>query len=265
MAMSKKKLSGVSIIIVLVLSSLSLIAEPAYCNPVPTPSNPIPTPSVPTLCSSSIDNNTLEMVIQNQPFASYIDNGWNISLFYNIRLKEHTTENWTEFYDPEDGYPYQSPGPTQTFIELGTFGDSGFTLRSVSKIIEVTSGTHEDFQVEAMIGYLHRVPNPNATGLIDMYPWVFTGETSSWSTTQTITPPPSNKSASIPTESPNISSPSPSPKIEPTSTSKQPSGFLGTNLPVEYGYAIVAVLVIIVVAVLSLVYYKKPRKQKVDG
>jgi hypothetical protein len=40
---------------------------------------------------------------------------------------------------------------------------------------------------------------------------------------------------------------------------------LGTNLPVEYGYAIVAVLVIVAVAGLSLFYFKKLRKQKVDG
>jgi hypothetical protein len=55
-------------------------------------------------------------------------------------------------------------------------------------------------------------------------------------------------------------SPAPSPIMEPTSTPKPPSGFLGTNLPAEYGYALVAVLVIIVVAGLSLVYLKKLRK-----
>jgi hypothetical protein len=55
-----------------------------------------------------------------------------------------------------------------------------------------------------------------------------------------------------------IHSPSVEPTIEPTSThtatSKPQSGFLGTNLPIEYGYAIVAVLVIAVVAGLGLVY-----------
>ena len=66
---------------------------------------------------------------------------------------------------------------------------------------------------------------------------------------------PSTSSPSIqPTELP-----SPSPKSTPQ------SGFLGINLPVEYGYAIVAVLVIIVVAGLGLVYFKKLRKQKLDG
>jgi parallel beta-helix repeat protein len=57
------------------------------------------------------------------------------------------------------------------------------------------------------------------------------------------------------TQKPEIS-PSPSSQAD-----KQQTGFLGTNLPLEYSYAIVAVLIIIVVvAGLSLVYYKKLRK-----
>jgi hypothetical protein len=68
----------------------------------------------------------------------------------------------------------------------------------------------------------------------------------------------------IPTSSPSLTqqpTPSPSPTAEPTSTPKQQTGFLGTNLPTEYGYAIVAVLVIIIVAGLSLVYFKKQRRK----
>jgi parallel beta-helix repeat protein len=57
-----------------------------------------------------------------------------------------------------------------------------------------------------------------------------------------------------------IVSPTIEPTAEPTSTPKPQSGFLGTNIPIEYGYAIVAVLVIIIVAGLSLVYIKKFRK-----
>lgn len=66
-----------------------------------------------------------------------------------------------------------------------------------------------------------------------------------------------------PSPSPTLS-PSPAPTlsliIEPTSTPRQQTGFLGTNLPVEYGYAIVSVLVIILVAGLSLFCFKKLRK-----
>lgn len=75
-------------------------------------------------------------------------------------------------------------------------------------------------------------------------------------------------SATLPTPTPFVS---PSPTIEPTSeptstppeptpTSKPKTGFLDTGLPLEYGYAIVAAIVIIIVAGLSLVYFKKLRK-----
>jgi len=64
----------------------------------------------------------------------------------------------------------------------------------------------------------------------------------------------------------DTSTPAPTlvPTLEPTITphphGTMPTGFLGTNIPTEYGYAIVAILVIIIVAGLSLVYLKKLRK-----
>jgi hypothetical protein len=67
------------------------------------------------------------------------------------------------------------------------------------------------------------------------------------------TPPPSFPIASNLEDQSNLgSSTSVTQKLQP--------GFLGTSLPLEYGYAIVAVLVIIVVAGLSLAYSKRYRK-----
>lgn len=64
-----------------------------------------------------------------------------------------------------------------------------------------------DFQVETMIGYVHRIMNPNAADQWDLYPHVFTGETSDWSNTQTITMlanvSPSSNSTLITPESPS--------------------------------------------------------------
>ena len=66
-----------------------------------------------------------------------------------------------------------------------------------------------------------------------------------------------------PTMSPSPTFPTPTPTLTPTiaatSTPKPQTGFLGTNLPIEYGYAIVAVLVIAVVGV-CLFYLRRPRK-----
>ena len=58
-----------------------------------------------------------------------------------------------------------------------------------NRMIEFSAGSHVDFQIEAMIGYVHRVFNPNWTNLLEMYPYVFTGERSGWSDTRTITKP----------------------------------------------------------------------------
>jgi hypothetical protein len=73
----------------------------------------------------------------------------------------------------------------------------------------------------------------------------------SWGPSQTSTPSP------VPT--PTVT-PTTEPTIEPISTPKQQNGFLGTNLPTEYGYAIVTVSVAVAAAGLSLIYFKKLRK-----
>jgi hypothetical protein len=59
-----------------------------------------------------------------------------------------------------------------------------------------------------------------------------------------------------PTEQPTPA-PTLSPTLEPTSTPKQQSGFLGTSLPLEYGYAIIAVAVIAVVALVAVTLRKR--------
>lgn len=76
----------------------------------------------------------------------------------------------------------------------------------------------------------------------------------------TIDTPQPSTSSSLSSAPSSTLAPTLEPTIEPTSTSEQQTGFLGTNLPTEYGYAIAAVLVIIVVAGLSVVYCKRVRK-----
>jgi len=165
---------------------------------------------------------TLEMKIRNQPFVSYYDadSGWNISFYYNIRIKGFYSEDWIGLYYASDGYPTQSDSE-YTVISLGTLGETGLSLVTNAKMIDVPSGGQVDFQVEAMIGYVSRVYNPNATSQLTMFPWQFTGETSGWSSTQTLTieefqtPSPEP----TPTTEPTIpTSPSPLPSDEPQST-----------------------------------------------
>jgi len=189
----------------------------------------------------------LEMTIKNQPFSPYYDadSGWNISFYYNIRIKGYYSEDWTELYRPSDGYPTQSDSE-YTVISLGTLGENGLSLVTNAKMIDVHSGGQVDFQVEAMIGYVSRVYDPNATG-IDIYPWWFTGETSGWSNTQTITISESQ-------------TPTPSPATSPTPTSSPET--TPSPLPTPYEIPIIGVAFIVIVFLtgLGLLIYLVKRK-----
>ncbi|NLB55065.1 MAG: hypothetical protein GX811_04755 [Lentisphaerae bacterium] len=53
--------------------------------------------------------------------------------------------------------------------------------------MNIPLGGQVDFQVEAMVGWVSRVDNPDAASQFGRYIWQFTGENSGWSSTQTIT------------------------------------------------------------------------------
>jgi hypothetical protein len=103
--------------------------------------------------------------------------------------------------------------------------------------IVIPTGTQTDIQVEAMIGSIGRQFNPNATSQIDMYPYVFTGETSGWSNAQTVT---------LPANTPLSPNPTPSPAATPTPTTSQ-----------EPIIVVTIVLAIICVGVGLLIYFIK--------
>jgi len=156
---------------------------------------------------SYVANKTIEVTIRNQPFVPYYDtsSGWNISLHYNVRVKGHYEVNWTNLYLRED-LPYLSENvPSKSTSEYTILSYHSYQPNSENtyimggKMMDFPPGSQVDFQVEALAGYIHRVWNPNSTSQLDMYPYVFAGEESGWSNTQTLT-----------------ISPIPSPSPEPT-------------------------------------------------
>ncbi len=184
-----------------------LITEPANAQSIPSPI-PIPIPTIPEFtvqlvdrsyivpASTTIDpytgqnvtnpsyyaeNRTAEIAIKNQLFTPYYENStgaqWKITLMYQIRTKGHFAKNWTNLYFVEDGLlPASNSEYTTVSYSLGE-GSIWGNLQTNAQV---------DFQLEAMIGYISRVYNPNATIQIEMYPWQFTGQTSGWSNIQTI-------------------------------------------------------------------------------
>ena len=149
----------------------------------------------------------------------------------------------------------------------GTLKNQFYGSRTVSEnLVSLTEGAHtvqiDVYYIGAKLDWSHSVMQEPA----EKHQIVHFSVVSLPSTSPSTEP----STSVISTQSP---SPSPIPTIEPTKTPTltptdtpiQQTGFLGTSLPLEYGYAIVAVLVIIVVAGVSLVYFKKFRKHKVDN
>ena len=132
-----------------------------------------------------VECRTIEVTIKNQPFVSYYDTSrnWTINFYYNIRIKGHYSEGWTELYRASDGYPTMWSDSEYTVISFqGDYSPtSGMEFTSQTIMTKFPSGGQVDFQVEAMIGYVHRTGEP------PWFPWQFTGETSGWSETRTIT------------------------------------------------------------------------------
>jgi hypothetical protein len=216
-------------------------SSPAFSpTPTPTPAMPTPTPFIPKpsvpgftlrfIPSFPEENKTtIELTIKNQPFDE--DNAEHYSFVYNVRISTDG-ENWTDLYDAEDGYPYQSNSDytvlSYVLGEIAYYPPEDYPLAPSTKVGVLPTSGQVDFQVEAMIGYRHRSWEFIGGQVL---PYVFEGERSGWSNTQTL----------------NISS---SPTPSPSSTEPFPTAL------------VVAVLVAAVVACAGLLVYFKKRKRE---
>jgi hypothetical protein len=186
-----------------------------------------------------VENYTIDVTIKNQPFVPTDAGGWNTTFYYNVRFKGHYSQDWMTAYSPYTEYPKQS-NSTHTVLTYTHSSDDEYVLGGI--MTQIHPGAQVDFQVQALIGAVHRGYNANATNQLDMFPWVFDGETSDWSNTQTITID-TNASTSTPNASPSQNS--------TTSTTDQ-SGNQPAPKTDFYGIAVTAVIVIIVIALLTV-------------
>lgn len=171
--------------------------------PIPTTSPVYPKPQVPEFTLKLVDSPTeanktkIELTIKNQPFDK--NNINHYSLVYNVRIKTDD-ENWTDLYDAEDGYPAQSNSEftvlSYVLGESAYYPSSDYPLSPSMKVGILPTSGQVDFQVEAMIGYRDRGAFSGG-----MMPYVFKGESSGWSNTQSIT----ILNGSAASESPNTS------------------------------------------------------------
>ncbi len=215
----------------------------------------------------------VEVWVKNPSFQKFIDaSGHKIVLGYAVRWKGHYGNEWVNATYSEY---ILSSGSEYTVISFA-FGDdandgSHYWLRGL-----ISTGDQLDFQVAAFIGYYSIISHerlPMFGSEARSYP-VFTGQTSDWSSEQTIllnnsapavSPDPAyapidaylsgdNSPTSTPTPEPTTTAtltPTKTPTIIPSPTSANSNFQLNQSTLIAIG------IVAVVVAVVSLIYFKK--------
>lgn len=97
-------------------------------------------------------------------------------------MRGHYAENWTNVYLTEDIPVASSSQYTVLTYPVQHYSNAPDSYVLGDIMIQFPVGGQVDFQVEAMIGYFHKYAIP-------LSPWVFEGQTSGWSNTQSITIP----------------------------------------------------------------------------
>jgi hypothetical protein len=161
--------------------------------------------SVITQAGYHVENKSIEVIIQNQPFTSYRDeNNSLVGLYYYILAKGKFQDWYNGTPDPE-GYIYRSDGE-YTVVTYGLGGNNG--SETYHRLLgDVSADGRVDFKVQALIGYNTRISRGlYASQFGEGYYYVFTVvETSDWSDVKTVTvsasqtPTPSPSTASTPT------------------------------------------------------------------
>lgn len=310
--MSKR--SALVLILVLALSSLIMV-ESASAQSIPKPSipeftlkyvdssydvpptygiDPYTGKTVLTQAGYHIQNNSVELIIKNQPYQSYRnENGSLVWLYYVVAVKGHfekwTYENWasqTIYSKTYDSYPngyIPSSDSEYTVVTYGLGGDNGtdtaYEYRSPTyntpfyygyydyTLGNISVGGQVDFRVQAIIGYSTRINETFSGPPIGLDPgesyhyYIFTGQTSDSSNSQTVTiSDTSNSSSPNPTSPPESTvTPTVTPTTSPTAVSTMPDeNTLTLTVPFSAFIAVGAVLAVII-ASLALLLYRRRR------
>jgi hypothetical protein len=180
------------LILLIAISSLSLLmVRPAYAQSIP------PKPSVPEFTiqfvpiSSSVTStdpytgknvthqyksNNIQITIRNQPFSATV-NGNASNLYYDIQIKGHFAQDWTDVYSYSD-------------VSSGNLPVQSSTEYTVVLIpANYQSGDKVDIQVKAILGYQYSSWYSGPQHDVPFMVYYFVNQASGWSTTQTFTMP----------------------------------------------------------------------------
>jgi hypothetical protein len=131
-----------SLILRVALSNLAMLTvKPANAQSIPIPA--VPQFTVRFVNASSTHNYLIEISIESQPFA-YSNNGTLYQEYFNVRVKQHSAQNWTETYPIINGTrSFNGKGPTP----LGTGNFSYAEYISPDSPMQSNSGARANFYV----------------------------------------------------------------------------------------------------------------------
>jgi hypothetical protein len=175
----------------------------------------------------------LVITIKNQP-----NNYSPYSVYYNVREGNASENSWS--YPLTPNFDMYQLLPTQST-------DSGYTNISLPIDTEIGSNYTLEFEVQAMVGSIvHNTYEGLNAG------WIFSGQTSDWSSPQTTTIP-----ASIPlSPTPAPSSSGSTPTTTPTSTSVS-SAPSSSSLLLITTVALIVIAFLLAVIIALLLYMRK--------
>ncbi len=156
--------------------------------------------------SQHIEARTIEIKIKNEAFTPFEvklgTSNWTAYYQYNIRWKGHFEKDWHDLFSASNGYlGRDSESPETVFAPQGEYSSTeGLQMHIQGMYTTFPPNSTLEFQVQAMIGFVHREVSAIPSG-----GWMFTGETSDWSPTQTLTITDSSNSTSTPTQQPSAS------------------------------------------------------------
>jgi hypothetical protein len=239
-------LSGLLIVLPVNAQSIPKPAVPEFTAQFVDSSYDIPTPHTfdpytgqkITNQGTHVEEKSIEIKIRNQPFETFYNtNGQAINLYYNIRIKGHFEQNWTELYRPVYGFPQQSTDSEYTVFSY-PWVEQGETPIG-TYMITLRNGAQADFQVEAMIGYI-----ADSGPFSDRSPReYFEGETSGWSNTQTIKISETSSASATP------------------SASTAPDGTVNSISVPLTAFALIIVVAVLATAAGSILIYRRARSK----
>ncbi len=276
-------------VVILAVSSV-IIVESVFAQSIPKPTVPefsvkyfdrsydIPTTygvdtytgkTVVTKEGYHVQNKTIIVTIQNQPFNRYTDsNGSTIGLYYKIGSKGHFGSDWgtySIFYqhnlDSSVGIYYQSSYDSTDLVAVfGLQGNNGSEYFGQT-LPQIADGGEIDFRVQAYTAYFITVQDtPNPFNIRHPYhdEQIITGS-SDWSNVQTIRVPEGSVTTSTP-QTPTLTETTTPTTTTPTLTPTAPdTNSNSITLPLNTFIIIIAVFAVALVT-LSVLLLRKHRK-----